>query len=75
MLVYCNSSDQELNRNKLWSVDTVLDVNIGHIKSLTFSVVLVSDINLVCSGTLNFFLINIDTLILSTGSHCVESFS
>src|SRR6218665_3028038 len=30
---------------------------------------------LVCSRTLNFFLINIDTLILSTGSHYVDSFS
>jgi len=68
-------SDQELSRNELWSVDTVLDVNIGHIKSLTFSVVLASDINLVCSGTLNFVLINIDALIPSTGSHCVDSLS
>ena len=28
MLVYCNSSDQDLNRNKLWSMDTVLDVTL-----------------------------------------------
>ena len=62
-------------------MDTVLDVTLDtcgiylDIKSRTFSVVLASYINLVCSGTLNFFLINVETLILSTGSHYVKSFS
>jgi len=78
-LDYC-SSDQELNRNEQWFVDTVLDVTIDtlDIKNRTFSVVLANNINMPCvlwNG--NFILISVETPILSrpTDSHSVYSFS